>query len=152
MNHEIDGLVVKVNELDMREALGYTNHHPKWALAYKFDSPGGQTIVKSIDIQVGRTGRITPVARVVPVLVAGSTISNITLHNQDYINLLELAIGDTVAISKRGDVIPAIEKVVEKNLLGNTTYILPSTCSVCGTTLIQNVLIFFAPIIIVKTR
>ena len=145
LNHEIDGLVVKVNELDMREALGYTNHHPKWALAYKFDSPGGQTIVKSIDIQVGRTGRITPVARVVPVLVAGSTISNITLHNQDYINLLELAIGDTVAISKRGDVIPAIEKVVEKNLLGNTTYILPSTCSVCGTTLIQNGAHLFCP-------
>ena len=145
LKHEIDGLVIKVNELDMREALGYTNHHPKWALAYKFDSPSGQTIVHSIDIQVGRTGRITPVARVVPVLVAGSTISNITLHNQDYINLLELALMDTVAISKRGDVIPAIEKVVEKNIEGNTTYILPDSCSVCKTTLTQNGAHLFCP-------
>ncbi len=145
LNHEIDGLVIKVNELDMREALGYTNHHPKWAIAYKFDSPLGQTIVTSIDIQVGRTGRITPVARVVPVLVAGSTISNITLHNQDYINLLELALNDTVTISKRGDVIPAIEKVVEKNIVGNTTFILPHSCSVCGTTLVQNGAHLFCP-------
>lgn len=145
LNHEIDGLVIKVNELGMREALGYTNHHPKWALAYKFDSPGGQTIVTSIDIQVGRTGRITPVARVVPVLVAGSTISNITLHNQDYINLLELALGDTVAISKRGDVIPAIEKVVEKNMVGNKTFNLPECCSVCHTPLIQQGAHLFCP-------
>lgn len=145
LDHEIDGLVIKVNELEMREALGYTNHHPKWALAYKFDSPGGQTVVTSIDIQVGRTGRITPVARVVPVLVAGSTISNITLHNQDYIDLLELAIGDTVAISKRGDVIPAIEKVVEKNSFGNKTYTLPDFCSVCNTLLVKQGAHLFCP-------
>ncbi len=145
LEHEIDGLVVKVNELSMREALGYTNHHPKWALAYKFDSPSGETIVTSIDIQVGRTGRITPVARVVPVLVAGSTISNITLHNQDYINLLELAIGDTVEISKRGDVIPAIEKVVDKNIVGNTTYILPHNCTCCGSELVRNGAHLFCP-------
>ncbi len=145
LEHEIDGLVVKVNELSMREALGYTNHHPKWALAYKFDSPSGETIVTSIDIQVGRTGRITPVARVVPVLVAGSTISNITLHNQDYINLLELAIGDTVEISKRGDVIPAIEKVVDKNIVGNTTYILPYNCTSCGSELVRNGAHLFCP-------
>ncbi|NCB01895.1 MAG: DNA ligase (NAD(+)) LigA, partial [Spirochaetia bacterium] len=145
LEHEIDGLVIKVNELAMREDLGYTNHHPKWAIAYKFDSPGGETIVTSIDIQVGRTGRITPVARVVPVLVAGSTISNITLHNQDYINLLELALGDTVAISKRGDVIPAIEKVVEKNSVGNSTYLLPHKCNACDSELVSRGAHLFCP-------
>jgi DNA ligase (NAD+) len=136
--HEIDGMVIKVNELYEREALGYTNHHPKGALAYKFDSPQGETIVTSIDIQVGRTGRITPVARVVPVKVAGSTISNITLHNQDYINLLELAIGDSVAISKRGDVIPAVERVIDKNIEGNRTYKLPKVCPSCNGELIYS--------------
>ncbi len=138
LSHEIDGMVVKVNELEEREALGYTNHHPKWALAYKFDSPQGETVVNSIDVQVGRTGRITPVARVTPVKVAGSTISNITLHNQDYINLLELAIGDTVTISKRGDVIPAVERVIEKNVEANSTYKLPLRCPSCNTLLVTS--------------
>ena len=137
LSHEIDGMVIKVNELDEREDLGYTNHHPKWALAYKFDSPQGETVVSAIDVQVGRTGRITPVARVNPVKVAGSTISNITLHNQDYIDLLELSVGDTVTISKRGDVIPAVERVVEKNDEGNRTYRLPDTCPSCGSELIS---------------
>lgn len=130
--YEIDGLVVKVNELSIREDLGYTEHHPRWALAYKFESPQAQTVVESIDVQVGRTGRITPVARVTPVLVGGSTISNITLHNQDYINMLELSVGDSVEISKRGDVIPAVERVIEKNELGNKVWTLPETCPSCS--------------------
>ncbi len=134
--HEIDGMVIKVNEIGLRDDIGYTNHHPKWALAYKFDSPQGLSVLEGIDVQVGRTGRITPVARIRPVRVAGSTISNITLHNQEYISLLELAIGDTVAISKRGDVIPAVEKVTEKNEEGNTTYLMPDTCPSCSSPLI----------------
>ncbi|TFG58754.1 MAG: NAD-dependent DNA ligase LigA, partial [Spirochaetales bacterium] len=109
--YAIDGLVIKVNELEAREALGFTGHHPRWALAYKFEAPGGVTTVKAIDVQVGRTGRATPVARVEPVEIGGSTVSNATLHNQDYIDLLELAVGDTVAVSKRGDIIPAVERV-----------------------------------------
>ncbi len=132
LEHEIDGMVIKVNEIGFRDEIGYTNHHPKWALAYKFDSPQGVTLLEGIDVQVGRTGRVTPVARVAPVRVAGSTISNITLHNQEYISLLELAVGDTVAISKRGDVIPAVERVVEKNEEGNRTYQMPETCPSCG--------------------
>ena len=134
--YEIDGLVMKVNELAVRESLGYTEHHPRWALAYKFESPQAQTVVQNIDVQVGRTGRITPVARVVPVLVGGSTVSNITLHNQDYIDMLELSVGDSVEISKRGDVIPAVERVIEKNELGNKVWTLPETCPSCTTPLV----------------
>ncbi len=133
--YEIDGLVVKVNELSAREQLGYTGHHPRWAIAYKFDAPIGVSTVTSIDIQVGRTGRITPVARIKPVSVGGSTISNVTLHNQDYIDQLELAVGDTVEVSRRGDVIPAIERVIEKNEAGNTTWKMPDFCPSCRNTL-----------------
>ncbi len=134
--YEIDGLVMKVNELSVRESLGYTVHHPRWALAYKFESPQAQTVVENIEVQVGRTGRITPVARVEPVLVGGSTVSNSTLHNQDYIDMLELAIGDSVEISKRGDVIPAVERVIEKNEEGNRVWKLPDTCPSCSTPLV----------------
>jgi DNA ligase (NAD+) len=130
--YEIDGLVIKVDDLAVREELGYTGHHPRWAIAFKFEAPQGVTRVKSIDVQVGRTGRITPVARIEPVKVSGSTISNVTLHNQEYIDILELAIEDTVAVSKRGDVIPALEKVIEKNESGFTTWKMPASCPSCG--------------------
>ena len=135
--YEIDGLVVKVNEIPVREVLGYTGHHPRWALAFKFDAPAGVTRVKKIDVQVGRTGRITPVARIEPVLISGSTISNATLHNQEYIDLLELAEGDTVAVSKRGDVIPAVERVIDKNEQGNTTWQMPARCPGCASALVK---------------
>jgi DNA ligase (NAD+) len=131
-DYEIDGLVVKVNELPARESLGFTGHHPRWAIAFKFEAPEAESIVENIEVQVGRTGRITPVARIKPVLLSGSTISNATLHNQDYVDLLELAIGDRVSVSKRGDVIPAVERVVEKNEAGNTTWKMPKTCPSCG--------------------
>jgi DNA ligase (NAD+) len=136
--YEIDGIVVKVNELDARETLGYTGHHPRWAIAYKFEAPVGVTIVKDIEVQIGRTGRATPVARVHPVKISGSTVSNVTLHNQDYINLLELAVGDTVEVSKRGDVIPAVERIVEKNEQGHKTWKIPQNCPVCLEPLIQD--------------
>jgi len=135
LGYEIDGLVVKVNEIAMREELGYTEHHPRWAIAYKFEAPEGITEVRGIDVQVGRTGRITPVARVNPVAVGGTTISNVTLHNQDYIDMLELAVGDTVAISRRGDVIPAVERVIEKNEQ-SSTWRMPAGCPECGTELV----------------
>ena len=133
--YEIDGLVVKVDELAARELLGYTGHHPRWAIAYKFEAPEGVSVVQGIDVQVGRTGRITPVARVKPVQIGGSTISNVTLHNQDYVDMLELAVGDTVAVSRRGDVIPAVERVIEKNEQ-NTTWKMPAACPDCGTALV----------------
>jgi len=83
LDYEIDGVVVKVNEITAREDLGYTGHHPRWAIAFKFESPQGVTTVRAIEVQVGRTGRITPVARVEPVKIGGATISNVTLHNQE---------------------------------------------------------------------
>ena len=143
--YEIDGLVVKVNELAVRENLGYTEHHPRWAIAYKFEAPQAQTQVLDIDVQVGRTGRVTPMARIKETLLSGSTIRNITLHNQDYVDELELAIGDTVAISKRGDVIPAVENVIEKNDDGNTTWHMPRTCPVCGSTIVRRGAHHFCP-------
>ena len=128
--YEIDGLVFKVASTAEREALGYTEHHPKWAIAYKFEAPTGETTVEEIDVQVGRTGRMTPVARVVPVEIGGSMISNVTLHNQDYIDLLELSVGDRVRVSKRGDVIPAVERVIEKRE-GAPIYKMPERCPEC---------------------
>ena len=143
--YEIDGLVVKVNELSVREDLGYTGHHPRWAIAYKFEAPQAQTQVLDIDVQVGRTGRITPMARIRETRLSGSTIRNITLHNQDYVDALELAVGDTVAISKRGDVIPAVESVIEKNEQGNTTWHMPENCPVCGAQIVRRGAHHFCP-------
>jgi DNA ligase (NAD+) len=135
LDYEIDGIVIKVNEIAARESLGYTGHHPRWAVAFKFESPEGATTVNAIETQVGRTGRITPVARVEPVRISGAMISNVTLHNQEYIEMLELAVGDRVAISRRGDVIPAVERVLEKNEAGNTVWKLPDDCPTCHSSL-----------------
>ena len=135
--YEIDGLVFKINELDVREKFGYTEHHPRWAIAYKFEAPQAEAKLLDITVQVGRTGRITPVAEITPTKLGGSTIRRATLHNQEYIEELELAIGDTVSISKRGDVIPAVESVIEKNEQGNTTYVLPPVCPCCHTSIVQ---------------
>lgn len=133
--YEIDGVVIKVNELAARAGLGVTGHHPRWARAFKFDAPQGETEVREISVQVGRTGRVTPVARVAPVAIGGTTVANVTLHNQDYVAALELAIGDRVAVSRRGDVIPAVERVLDKNERGNTTWRLPERCPACGSAL-----------------
>jgi DNA ligase (NAD+) len=135
-SYQIDGLVIKVNDLGLRESLGFTGHHPRWALAYKFESPQGVTRVTRIEIQVGRTGRITPVARIEPVEIGGAVIENVTLHNQDYINALELSEGDLAAVSRRGDVIPAIERVIEKNGTASL-WRMPENCPSCGTALLD---------------
>ena len=145
LSYEIDGLVVKVNELAEREVMGYTGHHPRWAIAYKFEAPEAETVVEGIDVQVGRTGRITPVARVKAVRVGNSVVSNVTLHNQDYINLLELALHDRVSISKRGDVIPAVERVLEKNEEGYKTWQMPQECPSCNTPLVERGAHTFCP-------
>jgi len=130
---EIDGLVFKVNDLALRDELGSTGHHPRWALAYKFESPQAQTVVEAITIQVGRTGRVTPVARVKPAQVGGTTVTFITLHNRDYIETLGLGIGDEVAISRRGDVIPAVEEVLERHAAAHWPF--PETCPDCTSVL-----------------
>jgi DNA ligase (NAD+) len=135
LDWDVDGLVLKVDDLALREELGQTGHHPRWALAYKFESPEGVTTIEDIFLQVGRTGRVTPVARVSPVAVGGSTITFVTLHNAAFIEGLELNVGDQVAISRRGDVIPAVGRVLEKNSEG--TWIFPAFCPSCGSCLRQ---------------
>ncbi|MGE5340554.1 MAG: NAD-dependent DNA ligase LigA [Candidatus Omnitrophota bacterium] len=135
LDYEIDGLVIKVDELDVRESLGFTAHHPRWAIAFKFDAPMAQTRLLDIEIHVGRNGRVTPVAVLEPIRLSGSVISRATLHNQEYIDMLELGLGDTVSISRRGDVIPAVEEVTEKNLENPTIFKFPETCPFCSSTL-----------------
>lgn len=132
LGYEIDGMVIKVNEAAVRAQLGVTGHHPRWARAFKFNAPEAQSTVQAISIQVGRTGRITPVARVAPVAIGGTMVANVTLHNQHYVDTLELAVGDRVAVSRRGDVIPAVERVLDSNTAGNTTWRMPEHCPACA--------------------
>ncbi len=135
--YDIDGLVIKVDDLNARQELGFTAHHPRWAMAYKFDSPQARTELLNVQIQVGRNGRVTPVAVLAPVTLSGSTVTRATLHNQDYIDMLELGVGDQVSISKRGDVIPAVEEVLEKSETAPAVYRLPGRCPFCRQALIR---------------
>ena len=135
--YDIDGLVIKLVELDMRQELGFTAHHPRWAMAYKFDSPQARSELLDVQVQVGRNGRVTPVALLKAVRLSGSTVTRATLHNQDYIDMLELGIGDQVSISKRGDVIPAVEEVLEKSETRPSIYKLPERCPFCASPLLK---------------
>ncbi len=129
----IDGAVIKVDDLTLREKLGTTFKVPKWAVAYKYPPEQKETIVKDIICQVGRTGVITPMAILEPVKVAGSTISKTTLHNEDFIKDKDLKIGDHVVIQKQGDVIPEVVKVLKEKRDGSeTTFEMPKECPVCG--------------------
>ncbi len=129
----IDGAVVKVDNLKFREILGTTAKTPRWAVAYKYPPEKKQTIVKNIICQVGRTGVITPMAILEPVVVAGSTISKTTLHNEDFIKQKDIRIGDTVVIQKAGDVIPEIVEVIkEKRPKNSKEFKMPDRCPVCG--------------------
>ncbi len=129
----IDGAVVKVDNLKLREIIGTTSKVPKWAIAYKYPPERKETILKDIVCQVGRTGVITPMAILEPVKVAGSTISKTTLHNEDFIKEKDLRIGDTVIIQKAGDVIPEIVEVVANKRTGQENeFIMPRKCPVCG--------------------
>ncbi|MFY7651732.1 MAG: NAD-dependent DNA ligase LigA, partial [Chitinophagaceae bacterium] len=110
LNYEIDGMVIKVNDLVHQDLLGMTSHHPRWAIAFKFKAQQAITQLLSVDFQVGRTGAVTPVAKLKPVGVAGITVSSISIHNEDYIKEKDLQIGDFVQIERAGDVIPQIVK------------------------------------------
>lgn len=134
----IDGAVVKVDDLVLREILGTTSKVPKWAVAYKYPPETKETIVKDIICNVGRTGVITPMAILDPVKVAGSTISKTTLHNEDFIKEKDIKIGDTVVIQKAGDVIPEIVKVIKTKRTGKEKeFNIPRICPVCGATAIR---------------
>lgn len=133
LSFDIDGLVVKVNEFDLRDQLGVKAKSPKWAIAYKFPAEEKETVIKDIILQVGRTGVITPKAEFEPVSVAGSVVTYATLHNQDFIREKDIRVGDYVLIQKAGDVIPAVVSVVlEKRPEGTSPYELPTHCPVCG--------------------
>lgn len=130
---DIDGAVIKVNDLQLREKLGTTAKFPRWAAAYKYPPEVKPTVVEDIVVQVGRTGVLTPKAVVKPVRLAGTTVTNATLHNQDFISERDIRIGDTVFIRKAGEIIPEILEVDFSKRPDNTSaYVLPSVCPVCG--------------------
>ncbi len=133
---DIDGIVVKVNDADQQERLGAIAKSPRWAMALKFASRKAQTVLKGVIFQVGRTGTVTPVAELEPVFVGGSTVSRATLHNEDYIQALDIRAGDTVVVEKGGDVIPKVSGVVpEHRPRGAKRFSFTGTCPSCGSRL-----------------
>lgn len=136
--YDIDGVVIKVNSIRQQQALGYTAKYPKWATAYKFPAVEVLTKLKDIIFTVGRTGQITPNAVLDPVIVAGSTISRATLHNEDYVNEKDLKIGDIVSIRKAGDVIPEVVEVKKERRTGaEKPFVMITNCPMCDTPLIK---------------
>jgi DNA ligase (NAD+) len=134
--YEIDGLVIKVNDFAIQEKLGMTSHHPRWAIAYKFKARQATTILESVEFQVGRTGAVTPVAKLKAVAVGGVTVSSISMHNQEYIKEKDLRLGDTVIIERAGDVIPQIVQSIPKIRTGKEKVIqFPTHCPICNSLL-----------------
>lgn len=130
---EIDGVVYKVNSLAEQNELGFISREPRWACAHKYPPEEALTVVEDIDVQVGRTGKLTPVARLKPVFVGGVTVSNATLHNEDFIAELGLKIGDTVVVRRAGDVIPEVVRVLTERRTGaEKDFVMPDHCPVCG--------------------
>ncbi len=131
--YEIDGMVIKVNDLQLQDKLGMTSHHPRWAIAFKFKARQATTKLIGVEFQVGRTGAVTPVAKLEPVQVGGVTVSSISIHNEDYITEKDLMLGDTILIERAGDVIPQIVKSFAELRKGNEQKIIfPKNCPVCN--------------------
>ena len=130
--YEIDGLVIKINDFALQEKLGMTSHHPRWAIAYKFKARQATTILENVEFQVGRTGAVTPVAKLKAVAIGGVTVSSISMHNEEYIKEKDLRLGDTVIIERAGDVIPQIVQSIATLRKGTEqTIAFPTTCPIC---------------------
>lgn len=138
LGYEIDGVVIKVDRKDQRSALGETTRAPRWAIAYKFPAEEQTTKVVDIEVQVGRMGRLTPVAVMEPVFVAGSTVTHATLHNEDEAKRKDVRIGDTVVVRKAGDVIPEVVKALEEDRYGTEApFEMPEECPSCGSEVVR---------------
>lgn len=136
--YEIDGMVVKVNDLKFQERCGYTSHHPRWAIAYKFRAKQATTKLLNVEYQVGKIGSITPVAKLEPVQLAGVTVSSVSLHNADFISERDIKIGDTVLVERAGDVIPYVVKALDDLRDGSETPIdFPTNCPSCQTEVVR---------------
>ena len=137
--YEIDGIVVKVDRTGLQDELGFTGKAPRWAIAYKYAARAGITKLEDIRVQVGRTGKLTPVAMLTPVLIGGTTVRNATLHNMDEIGRLGVKIGDWVQVERGGDVIPKVAKVIDDkdHPRGTKEFEMPEKCPVCGTKVVR---------------
>ena len=135
---DIDGVVYKVNSLTLQQRMGFVTREPRWAVAHKFPAQEQLTTVLSIDVQVGRTGKLTPVAKLAPVFVGGVTVTNATLHNEDEARRKDVRVGDTVVVRRAGDVIPEVVSVLpEKRLPDAMLFTMPAQCPVCGSTAVR---------------
>ena len=137
--YEIDGIVIKVDRTTLQDELGFTGKAPRWAIAYKYAARAGITKLEDIRVQVGRTGKLTPVAMLAPVLIGGTTVRNASLHNMDEIERLGVKIGDWVQVERGGDVIPKVAKVIEdkEHPRGHKSFHMPENCPVCGTKVVR---------------
>lgn len=136
--YELDGMVVKVNALELQALCGYTSHHPRWAIAFKFKARQATTRLRDVEFQVGKSGAVTPVAKLEPVALAGVTVSNVSLHNEEFIRIKDIRIGDQVLVERAGDVIPYIVKSLTELRIGSEQPVVyPKNCPVCHTELIK---------------